>query len=72
MKCPECNDEMVEVLPAQIQLQPIQKEEEIYPSKIVCQLYHIYSCDKCGIKASQPTSEIYRPTDYTPDHADGL
>jgi predicted RNA-binding Zn-ribbon protein involved in translation (DUF1610 family) len=72
MKCPECREEMLEVLPAQVQLKPLQTEIEIYPSKIICMLYHIYTCDKCGIKASKPESKDYRATDYTPDHADGL
>jgi hypothetical protein len=63
MKCPECNDEMQEVLPAQVQLQPIQSEGEVYPSKIICALYHIYSCDKCGIKASKPEYKDYTSCD---------
>ena len=65
MKCPECSEEMVEVLPAQVQLQPLQKEEEIYPSKIVCMLYHIYQCSKCGIKASKPESKDYLAKELT-------
>ena len=59
MKCPICNEEMIEVLPAQIQLNPIQTETEIYPSKIVCLLYHIFSCDKDLIKVSKPESKEY-------------
>ena len=59
MRCPECSEEMVEVLPAQIQLVPQQTEQEIYPSKIVCMLYHIYQCVKCNIKASKPESKDY-------------
>ena len=72
LHCPICQEEMVEVLPAQIQLVPQQTEQEVYPSKIVCMLYHIYQCVKCNIKASKPESKDYRATDYTPDHADGL
>ena len=59
MKCPECNEEMAEVLPAQVQLVPQQTEQEVYPSKIVCMLYHIFQCVKCNIKASKPESKDY-------------
>jgi hypothetical protein len=63
MRCPECNEEMKEVLPAQVQLTPLQTEAEIYPSKVICSLYHIYSCDKCGIKASKPEHKDYTACD---------
>jgi len=59
MKCPNCFEEMLEVLPAQVQLSPIQKEEEVYPSKVIVAVYHIYTCNKCGIKASKPESKDY-------------
>jgi len=59
MLCPICREEMKEVLPAQVQLNPLQQEGEVYPSKIVCMLYHIYTCDKCNIKASHPEHKDY-------------
>lgn len=65
MKCPECHDEMQEVLPAQVQLVPQQTEQEIYPSKIICMLYHIFTCVKCGIKASKPESKDYLAKEIT-------
>ena len=63
LRCPLCHEVMNEVLPAQVQLQPLQKEEEVYPSKIVVMLYHIFTCDKCGIKASKPESKDYFATE---------
>jgi hypothetical protein len=63
MKCPECYEEMTEVLPAQVQLQPEQKETEVYPSKVVVALYHIYQCVKCSIKASKPEYKDYTACD---------
>jgi len=58
MRCPECSEEMKEIQ-SQPQLQPIQKPEETYPIKIVFYLYHIYVCDKCGIKASKAETTNY-------------
>jgi hypothetical protein len=59
MDCPICREKMKEILPAQVQLNPLQQEEEVYPSKIICALYHIYSCDMCNIKASKPEFKEY-------------
>lgn len=60
MRCPECNEEMKEITPAQIQVQPVQKEEGTFPEKLICMLYNIYSCEKCGVKASKPSYKDYK------------
>ena len=59
MKCPICRKKMEEYAEPQAQFEPEHIKEQLFPVKIKCLVYHIFTCDKCNVKVSKSESKDY-------------
>ena len=59
MKCPVCRKKMKEYGEPQAQFEPEHVKEQLFPVKIKCLVYHIFTCEKCNVKVSKSESKDY-------------
>jgi len=60
--CPDCAKQMVKKAEPIFNVQPNQVEGKAYPSKVVCLVSDVYTCEDCKITLVKTTTEDYYPT----------
>ena len=59
MKCPVCRKKMKEYGQPQATFEPVEEVGKLFPVKIKCLVYHIFTCEKCNVKVSKSESKDY-------------